>query len=57
MVICNEIVVRSKWTLVNTENGSTKDYRNWPTVIKLETGVYWDINIPFLICGKDNGHF
>ena len=56
MVICNEIAVRSKWTLANTANGSAKYFLEICLHIKLDTDVDYDINIPFRICAKDNGH-
>ena len=56
IVICNEIPVRSKWTVVNIEHGRVKDCANWPRVMKFGTDVDKDIIIPLLTCPKASGH-
>ena len=56
MVICNEIPVRSKWTVVNIGHGRVKDCANWHRVMKIGTDVDKDIIIPFLTCAKASGH-
>ena len=56
MVICKGILVSSKWTLVNIENGTVKDCKNWSTDMKFGTDVDKDLMILFLKSAKANDH-
>ena len=56
MVICKGILVSSKWTLVNIQNGTVKDSKKWSTDMKFGTDVDKDVLILFLKSAKANGH-
>ena len=56
MVICTELAVISKWTLVNIENCTVEDCKNWSTDMKFGTDVDKDVLILFLKSAKGNGH-
>ena len=56
MVICKGKPVSSNWTLVNIENGTVKDCKNWSRDMIFGTGVDKDVLILFLKSAKANGH-
>ena len=56
MVIYKGIAVNQLWTMVNIENVTVKDGKNWSTDIKFGTDVDKDVLILFLKSTKANGH-
>ena len=56
MVICKGILVSLKWILVNIENCTVEDCKNWSTDMNFGTDMDKDVLILFLKSAKANGH-